>query len=126
MLGAKAEMDAMYPILADLNHRVDNQNQPFVQISAEIADGKLIITVRETKALVDESGPEYPFEDIMTGSNKGGGNKHHDTDSLQVAVLWTDKAGYWVRHDTNAMSEEEPKPHKIGADWVIPGVSPRN
>ncbi len=74
----------------------------------------LEVRVDETRHYASAIAPNYPFYDVMEGlgSVSRNGRLNRDTDSLQVAVRWTDTVGGGgtdVGHKTNAVP------------WIAPG-----
>ena len=89
--------------------------QHVLDLTATIVNNTTLeVRVDETRHYASAIAPNYPFYDVMEGlgSVSRNGRLNRDTDSLQVAVRWTDTVGGGgkdVGHKTNAVP------------WIAPG-----
>jgi uncharacterized protein RhaS with RHS repeats len=96
------------------NLREITRNEVVFQVSALIySDGSLTIKVKEAPGLTPHKA-RFPFRAIVAGEAFGDNEKGQDTDSVQVAVRWTDAKGNDVAYQTNAMLQGK---RDRGAKW---------
>src|SRR5262249_52949884 len=73
---------------------ISENKAALLNIEAKIANGRLAITVKEQKALVQYLMGKYTFQGSLEGDNK----LSNDMDSVQIAVRWTDNSRNEVGH----------------------------
>jgi hypothetical protein len=106
---------------------------PMFKLSAEIAGEILTIEVLEGKAFENNATKRgAPWAAVLRGDHVGKWNTGgKDTDSVQVAVRWSNATEEDVGRDTNAESTSPvlrfPRglsPRERGAEWILGGDSP--
>jgi hypothetical protein len=117
------------PAVIDVRHAY-KRTKPIFKLSAEIGEPKsLTIKVREAIAFEQECRRrKFPFSAVVAGKFDEGTEAtnanvtYEDTDSIQVAVRWSNPKNPDIAHDTNAV-KVEPGPRTKGAEWTAFGGS---
>ena len=112
------------PVSASVEAKSPFGKQHVLDITATITNDTLNIRVNKTRYYA-AIAPNYPFYNVMEGLGTTGSK---DTDSLQVAVRWTDTVGGGgtdVGHKTNAVpwiDSVKKSVRQKGANWERGGV----
>jgi RHS repeat-associated protein len=91
------------------------------QLSADVDDaGNLAVKVQEGQLFkLKATDLGFPFSAVVQGSFEGDNQRYKDTDSLQVAVRWSNAKDSDVGHPTNAVPNDTAR--QKGANWTIGG-----
>jgi hypothetical protein len=100
------------------NYNPERQiKQVALKLSVEISKGELTVKVQEG-ADFEKASRGFGFREIVSGVRDGKNTDYKDTDSLQVALLWSSTTNKDVAHATNAIAVEA-GPRKMGASWIF-------